>query len=163
MAQLGLHPSQATVPLSSQASPPATMPSPQLATHTLGCPKQLHPPSTVHVALHPSHPERLLSSHASPPVTIPSPQIALQVTPSPVYPESHAQLNDHVVLLHVALASQLSVPSTHSFSSLQVTPSPVYPESHAQLNDPVVLEHVALASQLSVPKIHSLSSLQTLG
>jgi len=49
----------------------------------------------------------------------------VQVTPFPVYPESHAQVNEPTVLVHAALLEQLSVLAVHSLTSEQVTPFPV--------------------------------------
>jgi hypothetical protein len=50
--------------------------------------------------------------------------IGTQTTPSPVKPALQAQEKEPGVLVQVAFASQLSVPSVHSSSSVQVTPSP---------------------------------------
>jgi hypothetical protein len=66
------------------------------------------------------------------------------------------------VFVHVALASQLSVPAVHSSSSAQVTPSPVYPALHAHVNEPGVFVHVALTSQLSDAVAHSSISVQVI-
>ena len=65
-----------------------------------------------------------------------------------------------VVLVQVALASQSSVLSVHSFTSEQLVPSPVKPDAQAQVKPPVVLVQVALASQSSVLSVHSLTSVQ---
>ena len=42
----------------------------------------------------------------------------VQVTPSPLYPWLQAQMKLPIVLLHVALESQLFVPTTHSLTSI---------------------------------------------
>ena len=64
------------------------------------------------------------------------------------------------VLVQVAFAEQLSVPSAHSSVSLQVTPLPLNPARHAQVKLPGVFAQVAFTSQLSVPSRHSSSSVQ---
>jgi hypothetical protein len=53
------------VPPSSQFSPASRAPLPQFCVQTLGCPVQVHPPSTVHVAEQPSFALVLPSSHDS--------------------------------------------------------------------------------------------------
>ena len=45
--------------------------------------------------------------------------LPLQVRPSPVNPGLHLQRYDPFVLLHIASALQLDVPSTHSFTSVK--------------------------------------------
>jgi len=51
--------------------------------------------------------------------------LSLQVTPSPVKPLLHAQVNEPDVLVHIALGEQLSVLAAHSSMSEQVNPVPV--------------------------------------
>ncbi len=48
-----------------------------------------------------------------------------QVTPSPLYPDLHAQVNAPAVLVQVPLALQFAVPAVHSFTSVHVTPLPL--------------------------------------
>jgi len=43
--------------------------------------------------------------------------LPVQVTPFPLYPELHAQVNPPTVLLHAALPLQVSVPAVHSLMS----------------------------------------------
>ena len=54
-----------------------------MGLHELGCPAQVHPDSTWHVAEHPSPLAVLLSSQTSEPAMIPSPQEVLQIDGSP--------------------------------------------------------------------------------
>jgi len=50
---------------------------------------------------------------------------SVHVTPLPVNPGLHAQVNPPVVFVQMALALQLSVFAVHSFTSVHVTPLPV--------------------------------------
>ncbi|XXU62435.1 hypothetical protein WME78_27540 [Sorangium sp. So ce1097] len=55
---------------------------------------------------------------------------SVHVTPSPEYPSLHAQVKKPVVLVHVAFASQLSVPRAHSSTSVHVPLWQVRPSQH---------------------------------
>ena len=52
--------------------------------------------------------------------------LPLQVCPSPVNPGLHLQRYDPLVLLHIASALQLDVPSAHSFTSVSKTSCPSF-------------------------------------
>jgi hypothetical protein len=56
--------------------------------------------------------------------------MSAHVTPLPVKPVLHAQVNEPIVLVQLALGLQLAVPKPHSSMSLQVVPSPEYPLWH---------------------------------
>lgn len=84
-----------------------------------------------------------------------------QLRPSPRYPALQAQLKPGLLSLHVAFASQSSVPSAHSLIS-QLVPLPVDGGRHRQLNPPEVLLQSAWGEQLWVPSRHSSMSWQPL-
>jgi len=77
-----VHPSPSATFPSSQASPGASMPSPQIATQVLGDPVQKKPVSTVQTAVHPSPLVTLPSSHVSPGSTKPFPHTPLHTPPA---------------------------------------------------------------------------------
>ena len=91
--------------------------------------------SKIQASEHPSPFVVLLSSHSSHSleITIPSPHTALQchTVPSPVNPEIQEQEKLHIVLVHTALVSQLSVADAHSSISSQAFHAigHVYPDS----------------------------------
>ena len=82
-AQLVLQPSPPTVFPSSQASPAATRPSPQIVWQTEGVPMHVNPDSTAQLALQPSPPTVLPSSQASLLARKPSLHTATQVEGAP--------------------------------------------------------------------------------
>ena len=88
---------------------------------------QTYSASTEQVALHPSPDVLLPSSHSSAPGSrAPLPHSHSHVCPSPVEPEGQAQVKLPVVLVQVALVSQLSVFVLHSLMSAQpLSPSPL--------------------------------------
>ncbi len=113
---------------SSQASPPVTMPFPQMAVQTLGEPTHTYPGSTVQVAEQPSPFALLASSHPSKPLTIPLPQIAVQMLgePTHTYPGSTAHVWLHPSPGTVLQSSHPSPPLTTQFPQTAVHTLPMH-------------------------------------
>merc|ERR1712003_525413 len=80
--------------------------------------------------------------------------LSLHSTPSPSKPLLQAQSNDPSVLVHVASALQLSVPSVHSSISGHEIERPK-PVIHAQSYEPSVLVQIALASPQTASTVSS--------
>ncbi len=75
--------------------------------------------------------------------------MSIQLTPLPVKPSLHAQVNDPVLSAQVAFGvAQVCAVEEHSFTFEQDVPEPAYPGLHVQVKEPTVLAHVACAWQL---------------
>ena len=96
-----------------------------------------------------------LSRHSST-----STQLLSTIAVVPAKPKLQAHEKEPAELVHVALAWQLCLPTSHSLKSWQLVPVPIKPVRQAQVNEPALLVHVALAWQLCVPALHSSTTVQ---